>query len=108
MTWLELLQNAVDKHPRGHAGVADDIKISRTSISLALNGKYPAKTDKIAAKVMEAYARVDCPHLIETISINACRTHALRMAPTNSPREMRHWRACQTCTCKPEEKLDAA
>lgn len=108
MKWLELLQQAVREHPRGKAGVSDDLDISRTAISLAINGKYPAKTDKIAAKVMEAYARVDCPHLSETISINTCRAYALRTAPTNSPREMRHWRACQTCACKPEEKLHAA
>lgn len=108
MTWLELLQNACEQHPRGNAGVAEELEISRTAISLALNGKYPAKTDKIAAKVLELYARVDCPHLAENIAINACREHALRTAPTNSPREMRHWRACQTCACKPEEKLNAA
>lgn len=106
--WLALLTNAAENHERGIAGVAEELDISRTAISLAINGKYPAKTDKIAAKVMELYARVDCPHLTENISINACRAHALRTAPTNSPREMRHWRACQTCARKPEEKLNAA
>ena len=108
MTWLELLTKAVSDHPRKKAGVADDLGISRTTVSLVLSGNYPAKTDKIEAKVLELYARVACPHLNETISITACRAHALRAAPTNSPREMRHWRACQTCACKPEEKRDAA
>ncbi|MDP1681045.1 MAG: hypothetical protein Q8L39_04645 [Burkholderiales bacterium] len=108
MNWLDLLNKAVAEHPRGRAGVAEALDVSRTTISLVLDDKYPAKTDKIEAKVMDMYARVPCPHLNETISINACRAHALRAAPTNSPREMRHWRACQTCACKPEEKRHAA
>lgn len=108
MNWLDMLRKAVEENERGCAGVAEVLDVSRTTISLVLNDKYPAKTEKIEAKVMDAYARVECPHLAETIGINACRGHALRTAPTNSPREMRHWRACQSCACKPEEKLNAA
>ncbi len=101
MTWLELLQQAVAEHKRGIAGVAEQIGVSRTSLSLVLAGKYPARTDRIAAKVLDAYARIGCPHLGETITQAQCSGFATRTAPTNSPRDMRHWRACQGCPHKP-------
>src|SRR5512139_1056079 len=101
MTWLELLQQAVAEHTRGRAGVADQLGVSRTAISLVLGGKYPASTDHIAAKVLDTYARIACPHLGETITQAQCRDFATRSAPTNTPRDMRHWRACQGCPLKP-------
>lgn len=103
MTWIELLQQAVAEHKRGIAGVADQMGpgVSRTALSLVLAGKYPAKTDRIAAKVLDTYARIGCPHLGETITQVQCRDFSTRTAPTNSPRDMRHWRACQGCSLKP-------
>lgn len=101
MTWLELLIQAVAEHKRGIAGVADQISVSRTTLSLILANKYPAKTDRIAAKVLDTYARISCPHLEQTITQAQCRDFATRSAPTNSPRDMRHWRACQSCPLKP-------
>ena len=101
MTWLDLLQQAVAEHKRGVAGVAEQIGVSRTALSLVLANKYPAKTDRIAAKVLNTYARVSCPHLGETITQAQCIDFATRTAPTNSPRDMCHWRACQSCHLKP-------
>lgn len=101
MQWLELLASAVEADPRGKAGVADRLDISRTAVSLVLSGKYQAKTDRIAARVVDIYARVDCPALGEAIPHGACGAHALRAAPINNPREMRHWRQCQACQHKP-------
>ena len=103
MNWLDLLKAAVDADPRGIAGVADVLGISRTALSMAINGKYPAKTDKIAQRVLAHYDRHDCPHTGESIVRAACHALASRQAPTNSPREMRHWRACQGCEHKPKE-----
>lgn len=100
MTWLETLRQAVADHKRGIAGVAEQIGVSRTSLSLVLAGKYPAKTDRIAAKVLDTYARIGCPHLGETITQAQCRGFSERAAPTNSPRDMRHWRTCQGCPLK--------
>lgn len=102
MTWFELLQQAVESHPRGRAGVADQIDVSRTTISLVLASKYPASTDHIATRVLDTYARISCPHLDTTITQAQCRDFAIRSAPTNSPRDMRHWRACQGCLLKPK------
>jgi len=93
--WLNLLTNAVKNSSK--AQVAISIGVSRTTISLVMNGKYPASTDKIEALVMATYSRVDCPHLGESIPITECKRHCSENAPTSSPRAMRLWRACQTC-----------
>lgn len=103
MQWLEILRQAVEDNPRGIAGVAEQIDVSRTALSLVLGGKYPAKADRIAARVLDTYARIDCPHLGETVTQAQCREFAHRAAPTNSPRDMRHWRACQACPLNPAE-----
>lgn len=101
--WMTLLQQAIDADPRGIAGVADAIDVARPTLSLVVNGKYPAKTDKVAAKVLAVYDRLDCPHLGESITRAVCAGHARRAAPTSSPRDMRHWRACRSCSHKPQE-----
>lgn len=101
--WLDLLRQAIDTDPRGAAGVADALDISRTAVSLVASGKYPARTDKIADKVLAVYDRLDCSHTGEAVTRLDCRAAALRPAPTSSPRDMRHWRACQGCQHKPKE-----
>jgi hypothetical protein len=104
MTWLDLLATAICENPRGIAGVAEQLGVSRTTMSLVVAGKYPAKTDRIAARVLDTYARIACPHLGITITQSQCRAFAGRSAPTNSPRDMRHWRACQGCPLKPTQQ----
>ncbi len=98
--WLQMLADAVEADPRGKAGIAERLDVSRTAISLVLDNKYPAKTDRIEAKVIAILSRVDCPFMGESITRSQCTDFANRAAPTNSPREMRHWRTCQTCPCK--------
>lgn len=93
--WLKLLTEAVEKSSK--QAVADELGVSRTTISLVMNDKYPASTDKIEALVMALYSRVDCPHLSEQITITQCKRHHSENAPTSSPRAMRLWRACQSC-----------
>lgn len=98
--WFELFKAAVKSS--SCQKVADTLDISRTTVSLIVNGKYPAKTDKIAALVMDTYGRVQCPHLNAEISNNECRLHHSAEVPTSSPRAMRHWKACQSCPHKAE------
>lgn len=99
--WFELFKAAVEAS--SCQKVADELGISRTSVSLVYNGKYPAKTDKIAALVMDTYGRVRCPYLNEEITHVQCRNHHESDAPTSSPRAMRHWRVCQGCQHKGEK-----
>ena len=93
--WLELLRNAVEKSSM--TAVAGKLDVSRTAISLVLSGKYPAKTNKIAVKVLNAYARLVCPHTGTDINHAECSALSTSAVPTSSPQAMRHWRACQSC-----------
>ena len=93
--WMKLLTEAVARTSRN--AVAEEIGVSRTTISLVLAEKYPAKTDKIAALVIDTYGKVNCPALGEEITLSQCKKHHESAPPTSSPRAMRHWRACQTC-----------
>lgn len=93
--WLDLLTEAVNKSSK--QAVADDLGVSRTTISLVMNDNYPASTDKIEEKVINFYGRLDCPHTGEQITIADCKQHHTSAAPTSSPRAMRLWRACQVC-----------
>ncbi len=101
MSWLDLLVQAVERHPGGQLGVAAELGVSRTTVSLVVAGKYPAKTDRIEQKVLAHYSTVLCPHLQVAIKVADCHAFATRSAPTSSPREMRHWRACQKCPHRP-------
>lgn len=100
--WLTILKQAVDKSSR--QAVADKLDVSRTTISLVLDNKYPAKTDKIAAKVLDMFARIACTHTGADITHAECRALSTSSVPTSSPQAMRHWRTCQRCTHKGEKK----
>lgn len=102
--WLTLLTDAVNKSSR--QAVADELGVSRTTISLVLNDNYPASTDKIEEKVLNFYGRLECPHTGESISINQCKANHLSAPPTSSPRAMRLWRACQSCPNNQGNKND--
>ncbi len=93
--WMTLLKQAVDSSTVTQ--VALELDISRTALSLVLNDKYPAKTDKIAEKVLSVYGKVICPFLGEQITLQICKKHHSGSVPTSSPRAMKHWRACQAC-----------
>lgn len=98
MTWLELLQQAVAASNRTR--VAEKLEVSRTAVSQLMSGTYGAGTERMAARVMETFARTDCPFLARDISRKECATHAQSAIPTSSPRAMKHWRACRTCPNK--------
>ena len=93
--WLDLLRAKVAETSMGV--VADEIEVSRTTVSLVLAGKYPAKLDKIETRVIARYARIACPFLEREISGAECRDFHTRETPTSSPFAVRHWRACQGC-----------
>lgn len=96
--WLAILKQAVEA--TSMTAVASKLDVSRTTISLVLSGKYPAKTDKIAAKVLDMFARITCIHTGAEITHAECRALSTSAVPTSSPQAMRHWRACQSCAHK--------
>lgn len=96
--WMKLLIDAIQQSGRGgKAEVARKLGVSRPTISQICNGNYGAKTDRVAKKVLEIFGRINCPHLGTEITQEQCRNNHDRAAPTSSPREMKHWRACQAC-----------
>lgn len=96
---MKMLQDAIAQSGRGgKAEVARRLGVSRPAISQICNGNYAASTDHIARKVIAVYGRIHCPHLDTEITQEQCRHSHTRDAPISNPREMKHWRACQTCT----------
>ena len=97
--WMKLLTDAIAAAGRpGKQKIANELGISRSQVSRVISGSYGASTDHIAKKVMERYGRIECPHLGTGITQEQCTQNHTRPAPTSSPREMKHWRACQTCS----------
>lgn len=97
--WVELLRAQVAA--ASLSAVADRIGLSRTTVSLVLAGKYPAKTDLVARKVLDTFAARHCPPLNTAITGDACQRYRDRPMPRSSARDLRHWRACQTCVHNP-------
>lgn len=97
--WLQLLKQAVNDSGN-HQAVADKLDVCRASVSLAARGKYPAKTDKIEARVLDVYSRVTCTFSGIEITHAECRSTSTADVPTSSPQAMRQWRACQSCPFK--------
>lgn len=87
--------------------VAARLGYSRTTISLALAGKYKGSTGKIEAQalhVLEPVLDVACPYLEISIPVADCVGYSAQRAPTHNPNKMHHWRACHQCQnrCKGE------
>lgn len=97
--WMQMLREAVDTSTQ--TAVAVRLKVSRTTVSLVLAGKYPGKTDRVADRVMRVFGQVQCTHTGQPISLTACVSFANRRAPLNNPLELSHWRSCRTCPQRP-------
>lgn len=106
--WFAMLQDAVARSNQSE--VARQLARSATTINLVLHGKGnygngKASTGALAQRVVDTFGNWDCPYLSDddtprTINAEQCRTYAHREAPTGSPRDLAHWRACRTCPMK--------
>ncbi|MGB6053773.1 MAG: hypothetical protein WBG17_00890, partial [Burkholderiaceae bacterium] len=104
--WLRIVRDDIAASG-SIAKTAARVGISRAALSQIINGIGPygtgkASTERVAKRVMNTIGRIVCPFLTayhgkETrITGLECRDYAYRVnPPTNSPREMQHWRACQ-------------
>jgi hypothetical protein len=108
--WFALLQADV-KASGSVAATATRVGVSRGALSAILNqtesspyvnGK--SSTIKIEARIANTLGQIACPFLSAMMERDhhitglECREHSSRETPpTNSPRSMSHWRACQTC-----------
>ena len=91
--WFKVLKEEVERSSQRLA--AEKFGVSLTTVSLIMNGKYQAKTDKVADRVMQVYTNVECPYTGSVMTLKDCREQAASQAPTHNPIKMQHWRACQ-------------
>lgn len=99
--WMQLLRRAAEK--TSIREVAQLLGYSRTSISLALGGKYPggtAKLEETVLTILDPSRQYACTYTGQTITADACRTQSTQRAPTHNPTLMGYWGACQRCQFK--------
>lgn len=105
--WFSLLLQAVAEDPRGKAGVAERLlaggagSVGRTQLSLVLNGRYPASTERLAAKVLAVFDRHHCPYLGEPVLSEYCLQLNRGPVPTWDPSALDNRRACRVCAHRP-------
>lgn len=103
--WIALLR-AERTRGKSIAAIAREVGMPRPSLSLLINGKYPAGLEKVTAKfentvLLRYRAQVACPHLKRGISAAECARHASAPMSMSSPSKLRQWRACQRCDHNP-------
>lgn len=101
--WRSILLREVDADPRGKAGVAERLGVSRAYVSRALSSgtsAYAAVPRKFVLRVLDLEADIDCPAQGRKSPRATCRK-ANDPAPTHNPLAMRVWRECQQCPNKP-------
>lgn len=94
--WYQLMADAVKATSKQSVG--NRIGASRTAVSLIINGKYPADTKHIAAKVMALLDRWHCPYLGTDITAEECVAVHSGQTPSHDPMRLAHRRMCRTCT----------
>lgn len=99
--WLAMLRARVAEI--GVGPTAREIGISRTSVDLLIKERYPASTDRMAARVIDRYTRHECPYDGALLHDDACARYAGKV-PTSNPVALRRWRVCQRCKFNPNHK----
>lgn len=106
--WIAVLR-AEQARGRSIAAIARELGMPRPSLSLLINGKYPAGLDRVTARygpavLLRYRAKVACPHLGRGMERAECARHAAAPMTMSSPSKLRHWRACQRCEHNPKRK----
>jgi hypothetical protein len=107
--WLALLKLEVAKNGQSVSSVAARIGMPRPSLSLLVNGTYPARLDRVGNKYATKVLRLlkdelHCPHLQRGISFETCRHHAGRLMSTSNPTRVSQYVACRACPQNPISK----
>jgi hypothetical protein len=103
--WLNILQLEIARDPRGKAGVAQRMGVSRAYLSRATScgsSAYKTVPRQFIARVRDLADTLHCP--VQNTPIPRAECHkACGPAPTHNPNAMSIWRECQRCPHKPPE-----
>lgn len=106
LDWRAILQREIDLHPRGKAGVAERMGVSRAYVSRATSDGASGYAGDVPGdfirRVLDLESDVDCPATGTRRPRAECRK-ANQPAPTHNPMAMHLWRECQRCPIKPLE-----
>lgn len=102
--WIEILKRQVEA--RGLKCVAAELGVSKSTVSLVCNGKYPGGTARIEERIMKIFGtkgHVACPIQGE-ISPARCaetrrRAQAIGMKASN-PETLRLYKTCLGCSVR--------
>ena len=99
--WVEMLKQEVAA--KGLKQVGKELGVSKSTVSLVCQGKYPAATEKIQERVAAIYGnngKVTCP-VLGVISPNRCaeiRERAKRIGGmAGNPETLRLYKTCVKC-----------
>lgn len=104
--WRDILAREIAADPRGKAGIAARMGVSRAYVSRALSdgaSAYAKVPQTFIRRVLDLESDVDCPATGGRVARAECRK-AVQPAPTHNPLAMRIWRECQTCAIKPHQE----
>lgn len=88
------------------AAVAEKIGVSRTTLSLVVNGKYPAGLDKVLERFDRTYLDVNCPFAGRELTRRECKDRSTAPKPMGGQAKTAWWEACQVCEHKMTSKTE--
>lgn len=100
MTWLSILRDQVAA--KGLPTVARELGVVKSTVSMVVNSKYPASTDRIQARVLATYGgqTVTCP-VLGGIDAAACATNQDRAKRiglrAGNPETLKLFKTCSNC-----------
>lgn len=99
--WIEILKKEVQA--RGVNKVAIELGVSKSTISLVCNGKYPAGMGKIEERIKKIYSNdgmIECPELGQVSPADCAgnwqRAKAIGNRASN-PQTIRLYHQCRQC-----------
>lgn len=103
--WHALLVAEVAAHPKGKAGVAARLGVTRCYVSRVLStgaSAYAKAPQKFIDRVIDRlHVVADCPATNSPKPRSECKRLGNGAAPTHNPLAMRIWIECQRCPHKP-------
>ncbi|WP_241648280.1 hypothetical protein [Paenirhodobacter populi] len=111
LEWVSLLKTQRAKG-KSVSEIARECDMARPSVSMLINGTYPANsldlaTRKHGARVLRLYRdQMMCPHLQRGISAEDCRAFASAPMSTSDPDRLDQWIACKNCPLNPLKQAE--